>query len=333
MLTVKKVKEALRSATSSPFTVRYPYVPSPPPPTFRGKPEYDEDKCVGCGICVERCPSDAIEIEDLGNERKLTIHYEFCIYCANCNYRCMPLEGVKPSHSHGEVFKDKSEAIFTIQKPTVVAKVDEELCIGCARCQYACQFGAAKVIKKEDRWVSSIDPLECTGCGLCGSICPAIVIDIPLSPQKEVVKTIQESPDFPNTRKKNVLIFHCNWAQITPEELTNSFDTINLKFVNVTCSGRLHPVFVLEAFNRGYDGVMVFACPEEECHFEGGGPQSAKSLVGKLKSLLDEVGLEPARLELVLGSNEDPKRYHNALSNMMQRLGEMGNSKLRGLGS
>ncbi len=321
----KKVVEALKASVNPPFTVNYPFVPSPPPETFRGKPEFDDEQCVGCGICVERCPSEAIEVEDLGKERKLTVHYDVCIYCANCNYMCMPLEGIKPTHTSGVVFKDKSHAVFSITKPTVVVSVDEDLCIGCARCEYLCKFDAAKVTKKEDKWISTIDPIKCTGCGICSSNCPAIVIDVPLSPKNDILNVIREKRDFSHSVEKipDILILHCNWANMDPEDLIQRVDSVNLKFVNITCSGRLHPLFILEAFKNGYDGVMFFGCPEEECHFEGGGPQYAIELSKYLKFILKEVGLDPERFELIFGSNVEPQRYHDGLVTLKEKLGKM----------
>ena len=231
----KKVIEALKASVNPPFTVNYPFEPSPPPETFRGKPEFDDEQCVGCGICIERCPSEAIEVEDLGKERKLTVRYDVCIYCANCNYKCMPLEGIKPTHNPSVVFKDKSHAIFSITKPTVVVSIDEDLCIGCARCEYLCKFDAAKVTKKEDKWISTIDPIKCTGCGICSSNCPAIVVDVPLSPQNDILKVIREKRDFKHSVEKipDILVLHCNWANMDPEDLIQRIDSV--KYVGNFC--------------------------------------------------------------------------------------------------
>ncbi|MEM2843084.1 MAG: hydrogenase iron-sulfur subunit [Candidatus Bathyarchaeia archaeon] len=316
----KKLIEAFKALVNSPFTIKYPFVPSPPPQTFRGKPEYDEERCVGCGICAERCPSKAIEIEDSGVERKLMIHYDFCIYCSFCNYTCIPVEGVKPTQKYSLVFTDRTQAFYFIKKPTVVARVNEDSCISCARCEYTCKFKAAKVVKKANKWVSIIDPIKCKGCGMCASVCPAIAIDVPLSPKDNIVK--EATFEALNNYKPNILIFHCNWAKIVFNELKEVVKTANLKFINITCSGRLHPVFVLEAFKNGYDAVMIFTCPREECHFEAG-PKYAQPLVERLKFILKEAGLESERLEIVLGSNLKPDKYYKALIEMIEKLKEI----------
>lgn len=47
----------------------------------------DEDKCVGCGICVEYCHVDAIRINE---ERTVVevVDLESCIECHSCQQRC-----------------------------------------------------------------------------------------------------------------------------------------------------------------------------------------------------------------------------------------------------
>ena len=46
----------------------------------------DKDKCIGCGICVDRCPLDALRIRP---DKKATIAYpEDCMTCFLCERNC-----------------------------------------------------------------------------------------------------------------------------------------------------------------------------------------------------------------------------------------------------
>ena len=47
-------------------------------------PWVDEEKCVACGVCVEECPVDAIEIED----ETARIDMDECIKCGKCHEVC-----------------------------------------------------------------------------------------------------------------------------------------------------------------------------------------------------------------------------------------------------
>ncbi len=53
-------------------------------------PWIDKDRCVGCGICVEKCPVGAISMED----EKAKINMEECIRCGTCHSAC-PQEAVR----------------------------------------------------------------------------------------------------------------------------------------------------------------------------------------------------------------------------------------------
>jgi formate hydrogenlyase subunit 6/NADH:ubiquinone oxidoreductase subunit I len=71
-----------------PATLRYPAEPSIPPKGYRGKPEFDTQKCIGCGACAQACPTKAIELKDEGDERKLTLSYVHCSFCGRCQDVC-----------------------------------------------------------------------------------------------------------------------------------------------------------------------------------------------------------------------------------------------------
>ena len=50
----------------------------------------DENKCIGCGTCVERCPAGAISLNDQGIA---VVDKEKCTECGKCARSC-PVEAI-----------------------------------------------------------------------------------------------------------------------------------------------------------------------------------------------------------------------------------------------
>ena len=57
---LRELKEAVTAVMSPRFTTRFPATPCTVPERYRGKPEFDPDSCVGCGACVNVCPTKAL---------------------------------------------------------------------------------------------------------------------------------------------------------------------------------------------------------------------------------------------------------------------------------
>ena len=53
-------------------------------------PWVDQDKCVGCGICVKICPVNAISMKN----GKAIIDQKKCIHCKKCRPIC-PVKAIK----------------------------------------------------------------------------------------------------------------------------------------------------------------------------------------------------------------------------------------------
>ena len=49
------------------------------------KIEVDEEKCIGCGDCVDVCPVDVYEMQD---EKSVPVNAEECIGCESCIESC-----------------------------------------------------------------------------------------------------------------------------------------------------------------------------------------------------------------------------------------------------
>ena len=98
--------------------------------TLRKKPRYvDMDKCIGCGVCAEKCPRKVSDEYNLGlNKRKAiyikysqTVPLKFVIDPDNCIYfkkgTCKACEKFCPS---GAINLDDQEEVLTVQVGAVV---------------------------------------------------------------------------------------------------------------------------------------------------------------------------------------------------------------------
>jgi len=56
------------------------------PPNFRGKIQYDKEKCIGCQLCMKVCPTDAIIFKP--EEKKVKFLLARCCFCSQCNDIC-----------------------------------------------------------------------------------------------------------------------------------------------------------------------------------------------------------------------------------------------------
>jgi formate hydrogenlyase subunit 6/NADH:ubiquinone oxidoreductase subunit I len=99
---LRELKEAVTAVVSPRFTTRFPAEPCIVPERYRGKPEFDLDTCIGCGACVNVCPTTALtQTDDLEADppvRKITLRYDTCIFCANCQDCCTTEGAIKLSN-------------------------------------------------------------------------------------------------------------------------------------------------------------------------------------------------------------------------------------------
>lgn len=123
-----KLKEAVICFAAGRVTLPYPFAPHPPEESFRGLPEVDVDKCIGCGACANACPSRLIRIVDVDqNRRRITRLFERCIYCGRCEEVC-PEKAITMS--------DRSELASDLAREDLVFECEIYMatCQRCGRC-------------------------------------------------------------------------------------------------------------------------------------------------------------------------------------------------------
>jgi F420-non-reducing hydrogenase iron-sulfur subunit len=99
----------------------------------------------------------------------------------------------------------------------------------------------------------------------------------------------------------------------------------DVKIIQVPCSGRVDILHLLRAVEDGADGVYVAGCLEGECHYISGNLK-AKKRVQYVKNVLEELDMEPGRVEMFnLSSGEGPK-FAQFAKEMVERIKTLGPS-------
>ena len=114
---LRELKEAVTAVFSRRFTTRFPAEPCVVPEKYRGKPEFDLDACIGCGACVNVCPTQALTQIDATEAdppvRRITLRYDTCIFCGNCSDNCATEDGINLSNQWDLATLDRSSTVET----------------------------------------------------------------------------------------------------------------------------------------------------------------------------------------------------------------------------
>jgi len=121
---LRELVEAVKALVRGPYTSKFPAEMPEVPDGFRGAPEFSEDDCVGCGACAEVCPARALTmVDDLERPvRKLTVRFDNCIYCGQCERHCITQAGIKLSKNWNQVTTDRSGLETSVEKELVLCE-------------------------------------------------------------------------------------------------------------------------------------------------------------------------------------------------------------------
>ncbi len=123
-----------------------------------------------------------------------------------------------------------------------------------------------------------------------------------------------------------IIGFTCNWCSYRAADLAGTARIKyppNISLVRLMCSGRLDPAFVLEAFARGADGVLVTGCWPGDCHYLEQNYYALRRFQ-LLKRTMAGLGLEGQRLRLVWASAAEGARLAGEFTSFVEEVRAMG---------
>ncbi|MFH1570505.1 MAG: 4Fe-4S dicluster domain-containing protein [Gemmatimonadota bacterium] len=135
---VRELGEAVRALIGGPYTLNFPKEPIQPPESFRGKPAYQDEDCVGCGACAEVCPASAITVTDLADshppQRRLVLRLDRCIFCGQCELNCtVRIQSEKEGNGKTGIHLTQEFDLATFDRSTATVGIEMDL-VRCEQC-------------------------------------------------------------------------------------------------------------------------------------------------------------------------------------------------------
>ena len=126
-----------------------------------------------------------------------------------------------------------------------------------------------------------------------------------------------------------IVAFCCNWCSYAGADLAGSSRLsypADVKIIRVPCSCRINPPFVLRAFQRGADGVIIAGCHPGDCHYTSGN-YFARRRMALLFSMLDYLGIERQRTRVEWISAAEGAKFSKTMNEFAETVASLGENK------
>jgi F420-non-reducing hydrogenase iron-sulfur subunit len=128
-----------------------------------------------------------------------------------------------------------------------------------------------------------------------------------------------------------IIAFCCNYCGFAAADLAGIQRmqySAGMRIVHMPCTGKIEMEYILDAFEKGVDGVLVVGCLEGGCHFMEGNLRARKR-TDRVRSLLDEIGLGGERLKMVNLSDAMAPEFVQHVQEIVSTVTALGPSPLK----
>jgi F420-non-reducing hydrogenase iron-sulfur subunit len=126
--------------------------------------------------------------------------------------------------------------------------------------------------------------------------------------------------------RPKIVAFFCNWCTYLAADLAGTSRmkyAPNVRVIRVMCSGRVDPQFVLDAFAKGADAVLIGGCHPGDCHYQEGNYKTLQRF-HLLKPMLKAMGIEEDRFRLEWISASEADRLKVVIDDMVEKVEKLG---------
>ncbi len=132
------------------------------------------------------------------------------------------------------------------------------------------------------------------------------------------------------TEKKGpeIVGFACSYCTFKASEMAGSLRMKypdGVKLIQVPCSSRVDPAFVIKAIFEGADGVFVAGCHPGDCHFIKGNYYTRRKIAA-LKEMFDAFSMKD-KLRLFWVSAAEARRFIEKVTGMYNEIKDNQNGR------
>jgi quinone-modifying oxidoreductase subunit QmoB len=208
----------------------------------------------------------------------------------------------------------------------------KEGCTQCKRCTVECPFGA---IDEDQAGYPQFNESRCRRCGTCMGACPVRVISF----ENYSVETIGQqlkAVDIPDefSEKPRILVLACEndaYPALDMAAQNGNHYSQFARVVPVRCLGSINTIWITDALNSGYDGIILMGCQKGEnyqCHFVKGS-EIAHIRMSKVDDTLQSLSLEADRVATYEVAITDIKRAPQLINDMAETVERVGMSPFK----
>ena len=144
---------------------------------------------------------------------------------------------------------------------------------------------------------------------------------------EEAKQAEQKSPgEVDASWEPRIVAFICNWCTYTGADLAGTSRMKyppNVRVIKIPCTGRFDPLFMIKAFERGADGVLVSGCHPGDCHYSEGN-YNARRKFTVFKSLLEFAGIDMDRVWFSWISASEGGKWVETISSFTGQIRDKG---------
>jgi quinone-modifying oxidoreductase subunit QmoB len=207
-----------------------------------------------------------------------------------------------------------------------------EGCTQCKRCTVECPFGA---IDEDEKRYPVFNESRCRRCGTCMGACPVRVISFE-NYSVDTVGSQIKAVDMPDefSEKPRILILACEndaYPALDMAGMKRETYSAFVRVIPVRCLGSVNLIWVTDALNSGYDGVMMMGCKhgdQYQCHFVKGS-EIASVRLSKVDETLKSLNLETERVQNYEVAITDIERVPQLINDYAAKIMEIGMSPFK----